>query len=302
MQRTSNFATLMMTHDQKQLIKSTVPVLKEHGLALTTHFYQRLFAHNPEFKNVFNQGNQQNGHQPMALATAVLAYAEHIADPSVLGAALNRIGHKHTSLDIRPEHYAIIGRHLLASIGEVLGEAATPDLLDAWGAAYAQLSRLMIGTEADLYAAQLDKPGGWTGWRPFVVSNKIEVSDEMTAFHLYPADGGRVADHLPGQYLSVRLFLPGMKLLQPRQYTIINAPNQRYYCITVNRMESAALTTNNLINKQLRNDVREGDHVDVSAPAGIGPVASKAEKPVLSATEGGCPMHHAVQNATSEHA
>lgn len=281
----------MMTPQQKQLVNATVPTLKKHGLLLTTHFYNRLFAHNPEFKNVFNQGNQQNGHQPMALATAVLAYAEHINDPSVLESVLNRIGHKHTSLDIRPEHYAIIGRHLLASIGEVLGDAATPELLDAWSAAYAQLAGLMIGTEASLYAAQANKPGGWTGWRPFVVRDNVEESDGVTTFHLYPADGGPVADQLPGQYLSVRLFLPGLNLLQPRQYWITNAPNQVYYCISVKRAVSTPSATNGLIGNRLRDVVRQGDHLDVSAPAGSCPVAIKVEKPVSLTNAGGCPMH-----------
>ena len=268
-----------MTPAQKQLIKATVPILKEHGLQLTTHFYKRLFAGNPEFKNVFNQANKQNGHQPMALATAVLAYAEHIADPSVLGAALNRIGHKHTSLDIRPEHYAIIGRHLLASIGEVLGHTATPELLDAWGAAYTQLAHLMIGTEAALYAAQVAKPGGWTGWRPFVVKNRVEESDVMTSFYLYPADGGPVADHLPGQYLSIRLFLPGLHLLQPRQYPIVNAPNQTHYCISVKQEHGKEKLIPETVGKQLHDGIRVGDHVDVSAPAGM--VTARAESATL---------------------
>ena len=145
-----------MTTEQKQLIKATVPALKEHGLLLTTHFYQRLFTHYPDLKNVFNLDNQQNGRQPTALAMAVLAYAQHIDNPSVLEPALNRIGHKHTSLNIRPEHYSIVGEQLLASISDVLGEAATPQLLDAWAAAYGQLASLMIGIEAALYAVKAE--------------------------------------------------------------------------------------------------------------------------------------------------
>jgi len=75
--------------------------------------------------------NQQTGKQQTALAMAVLAYAENIEYPSVLVPAITKISHKHVSLDIRPEHYAIVSRHLIASIGEVLGEAAAPALLDA---------------------------------------------------------------------------------------------------------------------------------------------------------------------------
>ena len=152
-----------MTPDQKALVTATVSTLKEHGVALTTHFYRRMFEHNPELKNVFNMGNQQNGKQQMALAMAVLAYAENIEDPSVLLHAVTKIGHKHVSLDIRPEHYAIVGRHLIASIGEVLGEAATPALLDAWAAAYGELAGLMSGLESGLYQKAANQEGGWTG-------------------------------------------------------------------------------------------------------------------------------------------
>ena len=121
----------MITQAQKDLVKATVPVLRENGVLLTTHFYKRMFVHNPELKNVFNMGSQQNGRQQTALAMAVLAYAEHIENPGVLMPVVNGIGQKHVSLDIRPEHYAIVGEHLLASISEVLGETATPEIIDA---------------------------------------------------------------------------------------------------------------------------------------------------------------------------
>lgn len=39
--------------------------------------------------------------------------------------AMDMIGHKHTSLNIQPEQYEIVGTHLLVSIKEVLQEAAT---------------------------------------------------------------------------------------------------------------------------------------------------------------------------------
>jgi len=81
-----------MTPEQKRLIKATVPTLKEHGLLLTTHFYQRLFTHYPAMKTVFNMDNQKNGRQPTALATAILAYAQHIDNPTVLEPALTRVG------------------------------------------------------------------------------------------------------------------------------------------------------------------------------------------------------------------
>ncbi|KAG1245356.1 hypothetical protein G6F65_021275 [Rhizopus arrhizus] len=142
----------MLSPQIRALVKATAPVLKTHGVALTRHFYARMFDHNPELKHVFNQAHQAGGQQQLALAGAVTAYAEHIDDPSVLMPVVTRIVHKHVSLGIRPEHYAIVGKHLLASIREVLGEAATDELVDAWGAAYGQLADLLIAEEARLYA------------------------------------------------------------------------------------------------------------------------------------------------------
>lgn len=256
-----------MTNEQKQLVKGTVPVLREHGVLLTTHFYNRMFQYNPELKNMFNMGNQQNSKQQTALAMAVLAYAEHIEDPSVLLPVVDNIGHKHTSLDIRPEHYTIVGNHLIASIQEVLGETASPELLEAWTIAYNQLASLMSGHEQGLYKKHTEQKGGWSGWRPFVVKQKVVESTEIISFYLYPADGGSVETHLPGQYVSLRLFLPELQLLQPRQYSISCAPNGEYYRISVKR-EAGSQHPDGMISNRLHDHISEGNVLELSAPAG----------------------------------
>lgn len=256
-----------MTTTQKDLVKATVPVLKEHGVALTTHFYQRMFTHNPELKHMFNMGNQQNQRQQTALAMAVLAYAEHIEDPSVLLPVVDSIGHKHTSLSVRPEHYEIVGSHLIASIGEVLGEAATPELLEAWTLAYGQLAALMSGHEQGLYREQVQQPGGWSGWRPFVVKRKEQESEEISSFYLYPADGGKVAGFTPGQYLSLSIFLPELNLRQPRQYSLSGAPNDTFYRISVKR-EKDNTRPDGMVSNRLHDNIQPGDIVEVAAPAG----------------------------------
>ncbi|MED5501180.1 MAG: globin domain-containing protein, partial [Pseudomonadota bacterium] len=111
----------MPTPAQIDVIKQTVPVLQQHGETLTRHFYARMFEHNPEVKRYFNPAHQRSGGQQRALAGAILAYAQHIEDPSALASAIEVIAQKHTSLTIQPEHYPIVGENLLASIQEVLG-------------------------------------------------------------------------------------------------------------------------------------------------------------------------------------
>jgi nitric oxide dioxygenase len=271
----------MITASQKELVKATVPVLKEHGVALTTHFYNRMFTHNPELKNMFNMGNQQNGRQQTALAMAVLNYAENIDNPSVLLAPVTQIGHKHVSLDIRPEHYNIVGKHLLASIQEVLGEGATAELIAAWGAAYGQLAAIMTGVESNLYEKAVAKTGGWTGWRPFQVREKVQESAEITSFYFYPADGGPVAEFQPGQYVSVRMFLPELNLFQPRQYSLSNAPNGTFYRISVKKETGSHIKPNGLISNHLHEEVEVGDIVEMAAPAGDFILDTSKQGPVV---------------------
>ena len=102
----------MLTKKQIELVKATVPVLREHGVALTSHFYKRMLSHNPELRQVFNMGHQRAGFQQQALAGAVLAYAENIENLQPLLGAVAHIANKHVSVGIRAEHYPIVGKHL----------------------------------------------------------------------------------------------------------------------------------------------------------------------------------------------
>lgn len=269
-----------MTTEQKALITATVPVLRENGVLLTKYFYNRMFTNHPELKNMFNLGNQKSDKQQTALALAVLAYAENIANPAVLLPTVDRIGHKHTSLDIRPEHYIIVGEQLIASIKEVLGDAATPEIIDAWTNAYNQLAQLMIGHEAGLYTKQTIRANGWTGWRPFLVKKKVAESAEITSFYLYPADGGKVAVHQPGQYISVRTFLPQLNLKQARQYSISSAPNDEYYRISVKKEKGPDLDANGLISNYLHDLICENSTLDLTAPAGNFILSREIDAPV----------------------
>lgn len=50
-------------------VKATIPLLVETGPKLTAHFYDRMFTHNPELKEIFNMSNQRNGDQREACLT-----------------------------------------------------------------------------------------------------------------------------------------------------------------------------------------------------------------------------------------
>ena len=257
----------MLTKQQIELVKATVPVLREHGVALTSHFYKRMLSHNPELMQVFNMGHQRAGFQQQALAGAVLAYAENIENlPALLGAVAH-IANKHVSVGIRAEHYPIVGKHLIASIKEVLGDAATPELIDAWTAAYMQLADVLIGAEKAIYDKNAVAEGGWTGWRFFKVAEKSKQTDNVTSFKLVPVDNGKMPEVKAGQYISVRVFVKGQDLIQPRQYTVVKA-DATSLTIAVKKVEAVEKSPAGMVSNTLHNDINEGDVVEVSFPVG----------------------------------
>lgn len=273
-----------MNKSQKELVKGTVPVLKANGNDLISYFYQRMLTNNPELKDIFNMANQASGKQQNALTGAVLAYAENIDDPTVLINTLKAIGNKHVSLNIAAEQYEIVGNHLINSIIEVLGVAATPELIEAWTCAYNELAQIMISIEAEMYEKNTIKRGGWKGWRTFVISKIVAESDEINSFYLTPEDNKEIADFFPGQYISVSTFIPELGHKQPRQYSLSSNSNNEYYRISVKK-EIGQKTPDGIVSNALHQK-SEGDLIDVSAPAGLFYVDPEAKNPLVLVSGG----------------
>ena len=166
----------MLTQTTIDIIKSTVPVLEQHGKDITTRFYQLLFSNHPELKNVFNQTNQRQGRQQTALANAVYAAAANIDNLGAIIPVVKQIGQKHRALGIKAEHYPIVGENLLKAIKDVLGDAATDEIINAWAEAYGVIADAFIGIEAEMYKDAKEQPGGWDDFRNFIVTKKVKES------------------------------------------------------------------------------------------------------------------------------
>lgn len=223
------------------LIQATVPALQQHGEAITRHFYRVMFDRHPEVKAFFNEAHQGSGAQARALAGAVLAYASHIDRLDEIAGALPRIVQKHAALGIQPEHYPIVGACLLQAIQEVLGDAATDEIIEAWGQAYQSLADLLISAEEQVYADNAARLGGWRGERRFRVARREPESELITSFYLEPVDGGALPAFTPGQYLTLVLEIDGQPVR--RNYSLSDAPGKPWLRISVKR-EAAGLVSN----------------------------------------------------------
>lgn len=258
----------MLSEHTIRIVKSTAPILAEHGETLTRHFYQRMFTHNPEVAPFFNPAHQKAGKQQRALAGAITAYAANIDNLEVLGDAVELIAQKHVSLTIKPEHYPIVGENLLASIREVLGEGATDEVIAAWAEAYGFLANILIGREKQIYAENALKPGGWEGFKPFRVIRRERESSNITSFYLVAADGAPLPAFKAGQYITVRVTMPNGQTTM-RNYSLSDKPGQEWFRISVKReVAPEAATPAGYVSNLLHDSVGIGDTIEIAPPCG----------------------------------
>ena len=278
------------------IVKATVPSIAQYGTAITAEMYSRLFR-DDHIRALFNHSNQgESGAQVHALAAAILAYAQNIDNLEVLAPVVERIAAKHLGYDILSEHYPYVANALLGAIRQVLGEAATEEVLAAWGEAYWFLANILRDREAALRDELLKAEGGWHGWRRFIVADRVRESSVITSFILRPEDGRPVLRHKPGQYLTFR-FGPksaGYK----RNYSISCAPNNEYYRISVKREASGKGGS-----IFLHDQVAVGDRIKVTAPSGDFFLSETPQRPVilLSGGVGLTPMVSMAETIAAEH-
>ncbi|MEU9606836.1 globin domain-containing protein [Streptomyces sp. NPDC048057] len=258
----------MLSETSAATIRASLPAVGGAIGAITKCFYGRLFVAHPELlRDLFNRGNQANGEQQQALAGSIAAFASAlVAHPDVRpDAMLERIAHKHASLGVTRDQYAIVHRHLFAAIVEVLGDAVTDEVAAAWDEVYWLMANALIAIEARLYDAAGAAPGATL--RPYDVVARHRETDDVTTFVVRPADGTPAPAFRAGQYVSVQVELAdGAR--QIRQYSLSGAPG-RDLQFTVRRV--AATVDGDPageVSQHLHDHAHEGTALLVSAPFG----------------------------------
>jgi ferredoxin-NADP reductase/DMSO/TMAO reductase YedYZ heme-binding membrane subunit len=109
-------------------------------------------------------------------------------------------------------------------------------------------------------ATATPKPKFWSG--RLKVARIFVETREVRTFRLVPTDGAQLPfDYLPGQYLNLSLKIDGRKV--NRSYTLASSPTRNGFCEISVKREAAGT-----VSRFLHDRVREGDVLDVSAPAG----------------------------------
>ncbi|MGP4088992.1 globin domain-containing protein [Streptomyces sp. KR55] len=278
----------MLTPESAAVIRATLPAVGGALDDITARFYDQMFSEHPELLDgLFNRGNQASGEQRRALAGSIAGFAAALlADPETRpDALLSRIAHKHAALGVTEDQYTVVHKYLFRAIGDVLGDAVTPEVAAAWDEVYWLMAGALIAQEARLYQeAHVDPRHPWRQW---TVAERREETPDAVSFLLRPADGGPVPPARAGQYVSVRVRMPD-GVHQVRQYSLSNAPGEQMRRITVKRVASVAAAPEGEVSNHLHRTVRTGAELTLSAPFGD-VVLDTADTPLLLVSAGiGC--------------
>jgi hemoglobin-like flavoprotein len=130
-----------MTPDQVKLVQQSFAKVAPISETAAILFYDRLFEVAPKVKAMFPADMTEQRRKLMATLAAVVNGLGNLE--SVLPAA-SALAKRHVSYGARAEHYPVVGAALLWTLEKGLEDGWTPEVAEAWTAAYGTLSGFMI--------------------------------------------------------------------------------------------------------------------------------------------------------------
>ena len=139
-------ASIRITPRQIALVRESFAKIVPIREAAGALFYTRLFASDPGTRTLFRGDIKSQGVKLMAAIGTVVKSLDRI---ETMLDDLRALARRHHHYGVREEHYASVGAALLWTLEQGLGSDFTPDVREAWAAAYELLSGAMIAVSSD---------------------------------------------------------------------------------------------------------------------------------------------------------
>jgi len=131
----------MTTAHHNALIRADWNELSLQAPAFAARFYETLFVLDPALKSLFRGDMALQQRQLVGM----LANAINLLDqPDTLMPALRSLGRRHGGYGVQDAHYAVVGRALLDTLAQMLGDGFTPAKRAAWTDTYGLIARVMM--------------------------------------------------------------------------------------------------------------------------------------------------------------
>jgi hemoglobin-like flavoprotein len=140
-----------MTPSQIKLVQESFSKVAPISDQAAVLFYDRLFEVAPQVRALFPDEMSEQRRKLMATLAVVVNGLTNLE--AVLPAA-SALAKRHVGYGAKAEHYPVVGGALLWTLEKGLGDAWTPELAEAWAAAYGTLSGFMIAEAYGVQAAE----------------------------------------------------------------------------------------------------------------------------------------------------
>ena len=131
-----------MTRTQIELVRQSWKEVALVGDAAARLFYARLFALDPSLASMFSGDMAEQGRKLVAMISVAV---NGLARIETLVPVIEALGRRHAGYGVRDHHYAIVAEALLWTLAHALGKGFTPEVKQAWTAAYGILASTMQG-------------------------------------------------------------------------------------------------------------------------------------------------------------
>ena len=135
-----------MNTQQIEIVQRTFALAAPMAKELTDTFYARLFVLDPSLRPMFGSDIKRQGEK---LVTVLAFVVNGLSKPDTILEPVRRLGERHVHYGVQSNHYATVGEALLWTLQELFGPAYTPEVADAWTAAYTLLSGVMMEAAAE---------------------------------------------------------------------------------------------------------------------------------------------------------
>jgi hemoglobin-like flavoprotein len=130
-----------MSPEQITLVQSSFDKVKPIAPQAAEIFYARLFELAPQVRSLFKGDMAEQGRKLMAMLATVVNGLTRL---DVIVPAAQQLAVRHVAYGAKAEHYPVVGQALIDTLAKGLGDEFTPEVREAWVAAYGTLSGVMI--------------------------------------------------------------------------------------------------------------------------------------------------------------
>jgi hemoglobin-like flavoprotein len=129
-----------MTPGQVELVQESFRRILPQATEASRLFYEELFRLAPDLRALFSDDlNKQR--EKFSLMMGVIV--KNLSQVGNISEDIVDLGRRHMAYDVEDEDYEAFGEALLRMLDRVLGAEMTPDIRDAWAAAFEMIIRVM---------------------------------------------------------------------------------------------------------------------------------------------------------------